>query len=136
MSPHRGTPLLHFTLARTRTTKDSLLGELYGPQKRECFTLENRALAIPVGTYAMSLFQSPRFRTLVPLLHDVPGRSFIEIHYGNTFKDTEGCILVGQVQGSANVGRSRAAFEALIVKMQEHGGPFSITVLASGSGVC
>ena len=81
---------MHLTLIRKRTTDDSILGELYSdPETRECYTLENKALAIPEGTYDITLFQSPRFKTLVPLLHNVPGHSFIEIHFGNTFKDTE-----------------------------------------------
>lgn len=50
---------------------------------------------IPEGRYklARDTFKDryPNFR-----LVDVPGRTAIEIHRGNTVNDTEGCILVGQ----------------------------------------
>lgn len=49
---------------------------------------------IPVGIYKVTQFDSPRMGRDF-LLHDVPGRAMVEIHAGNTIKDTEGCILIG-----------------------------------------
>lgn len=49
----------------------------------------------------------------MPLLVDVPGRSEIEIHFGNTPTDSRGCILVGHSAGTDFIGDSRRAFDDL-----------------------
>jgi len=51
--------------------------------------------AIPLGRYTVTLWNSPHFGRMMPLLQGVPGRSSIEIHWGNDVEDTRGCILVG-----------------------------------------
>lgn len=68
----------------------------------DCDTLElpwkNNAVRksrIPVGTYKVVKRTSPKFGLHFHLT-DTPGRQFILIHAGNTFKDIEGCILVGK----------------------------------------
>ncbi len=58
----------------------------------ECCTLE--AKPIQVGKYELEKFNSPKNGACF-LLKSVPGRSMIEIHSGNYYKDTTGCILVG-----------------------------------------
>ena len=58
-------------------------------------TLENTSKIIPEGTYELVFRYSPSFRCKMWYLKDVPGRSGIMIHSGNTLKDTNGCILVG-----------------------------------------
>jgi hypothetical protein len=50
---------------------------------------------IPVGTYRCIFSMSQRFQKLMPELLNVPGRTGIRIHAGNTTADTEGCPLVG-----------------------------------------
>ena len=56
--------------------------------------------AIPEGRYAVVISWSPKFKKWLPLLLGGPefNRNWqgIRIHAGNTEKDTEGCILVGQ----------------------------------------
>lgn len=65
-----------------------------------CDTLEppyrSKYSYIREGVYRMSVTYSPKFHRKLPLLHDVPGRSGIRIHAGNTASDTHGCILVGK----------------------------------------
>ena len=75
--------------------------------------------AIPSGNYMVTLTYSPRFRKMLPLLNDVPGFSGVRIHSGNTAKDTEGCILVGQNLEKGKVLNSRAWYDKLLAKMQE-----------------
>ncbi len=74
--------------------------------------------AIPSGTYMVTLTYSPRFRKMLPLLNDVPGFSGVRIHSGNTAKDTEGCILVGQNLAKGKVLNSRDWYAKLLEKMQ------------------
>lgn len=56
--------------------------------------------AIPEGGYRVSMTYSPRYKTQLPLITgDSRFNSLwqgIRIHAGNTAKDTQGCILVGE----------------------------------------
>ena len=67
-----------------------------------CYTLElpwndnkPNTSRIPPGVYEWRKVHSPAFNTDVILLRDVPGRVLVEIHYGNYYKNTHGCLLVG-----------------------------------------
>ena len=63
--------------------------------------------AIPSGSYECVYTYSNRFKKMLPLLLNVPGFEGIRIHSGNTAKDTEGCILVGQNLEKGKVLNSR-----------------------------
>lgn len=73
---------------------------------------------IPAGTYECRRYQSPKRGYQLFELLNVPGRSNIEIHIGNTPRDTEGCILVGTAFGKLAerdaVLNSRTAFSAFM----------------------
>lgn len=92
----------------------------------ECYTLENPVTsqkiqghsAIPNGTYKVVLYMSPKHGYMVPLLQDVPGFDYVEIHPGNTALDTKGCILVGQSEGVDFIGSSIDAYKALYPKIE------------------
>ena len=117
---------MQLTLIRGPSTSHSTPGTLLVDGKFECYTLEDVVrdkkipgeTAISVGTYRIIIDMSTRFKRLLPLLIDVPGFAGIRIHPGNTDKDTEGCILVGQSRSKDFVGSSRLAFDALFAKMR------------------
>lgn len=75
--------------------------------------------AIPRGTYRVQISMSARFKRDLPQLLDVPGFTGIRIHPGNTADDTEGCLLPGLDRHGKSVGRSRAAFDALFIKIKD-----------------
>ena len=61
---------------------------------RDIATLENADYIIPVGTYPVSVTFSPRFKRMLPLIGNVPGRSGIRIHGGTKPEHSTGCVLV------------------------------------------
>ena len=61
---------------------------------REIATLENAEYIIPVGTYPVSVTFSPRFKRMLPIIGNVPGRSGIRFHRGTKPEHSKGCILI------------------------------------------
>ena len=59
-----------------------------------CATLENVDYIIPEGTYQMVNTMSPRFKKILPLVSNVPGRSGIRVHTGTKPEHSKGCVLV------------------------------------------
>lgn len=117
---------MNLTLKREESTKHSTPGKLYVDGKFECHTLEDVVrpekikgeTAIDAGTYKIIIDLSNRFKRHLPLLLDVPNFSGVRIHSGNTDRDTEGCILVGDSPSVDFLGSSRVAFDRLFSKMQ------------------
>jgi len=118
---------MKMTLTRDKSTEKSTPGMLAIDGQFECYTLEDvvRAskirgeTAIPAGEYEVALTMSPRFKRILPLLVSVPGFDGIRIHPGNTDKDTEGCILVGESKSRDFIGSSRVAFMRLFNKLAD-----------------
>ena len=119
-------------IARYDRGESHTAGVLSIDGKFQCFTMEDAIrpeklpgeTAIPPGEYAVVLrseggmFESytrkfgDAFKGMMWLL-GVPGFEWIYIHIGNTAKDSEGCILVGQTMDCINpefMGRSTKAF--------------------------
>lgn len=139
---------LNLSLVREKFTPESTGGSLFieGGQEleRECFTLEDadRKLeaggkklygrtAIPRGRYKIELDWSPKYGRDMPHVLDVPGFEGIRIHSGNSARDTEGCILVGQKRYEDYIRDSKLAFDALLKKMNQcwaGGGEVWITI--------
>lgn len=88
---------------------------------------------IPAGTYKCVRRLSPRFHFDVFMLENVPGCNFIEIHPGNYDKDSEGCILVGEITSEIDryemITKSRDTFEKLM-KIQDGINEFVLTVVS------
>ena len=81
------------------------IGKLYVDGEMFSYSLElpdrnnevNRS-CIPAGTYDLVKNNSPRFGHGYKI-SNVPGRSNILIHAGNTVVDTRGCVLLGEKTG-------------------------------------
>ncbi len=100
----------------------------------ECHCLENEEDVIPVGRYEVQLTFSQRFQRVLPILLNVPGRSGIRVHAGNSPGDSTGCILVGQDARPGWLGHSKAALEHLqpqLAGAQAAGGRIWLTIVPS-----
>ncbi len=66
-------------------------------ERQEIATLENADYIIPVGIYEVRVTYSPRFKRMLPMVMQVPGRSGIRFHRGTKPEHSKGCILVSAV---------------------------------------
>ncbi len=107
-------------LTRWAFFNDCTLGRLEFDGFR-CWTVERPWLdnavnvsCVPDGTYTMERHDSPKFGPNVWELQNVPNRSYILIHAGNTSKDVTGCIALGEGlrTGADGVTSSRKALSA------------------------
>lgn len=115
----KGTPVFSIEVKRIKETELTTLGELYVQGEKIGYTLElawkdNQAEVsriLPGEYYAF-------FRTKSRIeLIDVPGRSHIQIHSGNSRKDTKGCILPGKFVSEETVdGENGEKVKAHVVR--------------------
>ncbi len=84
---------------KTFSTDDVTIGKLYNGNNLICYTVERPWLdnvanesCIPEGEYTVKMTNSPRFGPTYEV-KNVPGRTHILFHKGNTVKDSLGCIL-------------------------------------------
>ena len=78
-----------------------------------CPTLENLDKQIPALIYRIQVTMSPRFKRLLPLVCQVPGRAGIRIHRGTRPEHSAGCILVPPAQEQLLTAR-------LLAEQQSH----------------
>ncbi|EAH8485669.1 hypothetical protein PZA38_001843 [Campylobacter jejuni] len=125
------------TINRRYTGKTCVIGKFKVLDDKEkilfeCFSLEEnkeglesgKDLRIPEGNYNLRRHSPSRFEntlrsitkkdddTMINVYNDeVPASRAILIHWGNTDKDTQGCILLGLTKDNNNesVGQSRQA---------------------------
>lgn len=104
------------TLRRLVERDDATLGVLLFDEVPRLVTLElpwrenkRNVSRIPPGEYDMEVTISPRFGKSWQI-KNVPDRSNILFHHGNTAADTEGCVLVanqfGVTMGSSRISES------------------------------
>lgn len=78
--------------------------------------------AIPEGEYKVSMTYSPKYKTQLPLITgDSRFNSLwqgIRIHAGNTAKDTQGCILVGENRVVGKVLNSRLTLARVLANIK------------------
>lgn len=95
------------------------------------YTVENLGKMIPTGAYWMQLTYSPKFKKHLPLIWsgNVHKNRGIRIHSGNTVKDTNGCILIGNTADLTllKIGSSVPAV-AQLVKAMDKSSTYSLFV--------
>ncbi len=101
---------------------DYTIGKLYIDGAYFCDTLEDVVrpagqkiagkTAIPSGTYKVKKTMSPRFKSVLPEILNVPGFTGVRIHSGNTADDTAGCLLLGlnKAKGKVLCSKNTMAF--------------------------
>ena len=123
---------VNLLIIRDTFTKESTIGKLFINGESFCDTLENPYInnernisCIHEGQYKVRL-RLPRESATRDYLHllvqDVPNRSYILFHIGNTAADTSGCILVGNGREHDAVNNSRLAMDLLIKEILNLGG--------------
>ena len=99
----------NYTLVRQPSTANGTLGEMFDPTGAHlCYTIElpwddnmPDQSCIPTGTYTCVPHNSAAHPGTWEV-ENVPGRSSILIHTGNTEHDSLGCIIVGKTTGTLN----------------------------------
>lgn len=125
---------MKITIERVQKFNDCTIGYMT-VEGRNFITLEppitdGKKGAIPAGTYQATLSYSPKFKTELPLLSGVPGRTTILIHPGNFPTDTQGCILVGKTlsQNQHKILDSRSAVSSIVRAMRQNGGKAEVHI--------
>ncbi len=114
--------MMQLRLVRVTEYNGATLGVLCLNDSPDFVTLEDawRANERMVGRYKVKLHRSPKFG-IVYRIENVPERSEILFHAGNTAEDTHGCVLVGmqygKLDGNPAVLASRSAFNQFMDKM-------------------
>lgn len=125
---------MEILVKREYKKKDYTIGKMYINGEYVCDTLEDtdRGLtnimtlaeikevkeygntAIPTGRYPIAYTYSARFKKHLPLLLNVPAFEGVRIHSGNTHRDTEGCILLGENKAVGKVLNSRKTMDEFL----------------------
>jgi len=122
--------MIFLDLTRMETSPAGTIGVLSLNKQVFCFILEppkgnnERGQAcIPTGQYLCKRYDSPKYLRPCLEVHNVPGRTNISVHYGNTVKDTKGCLITGTytgyLSGKRAVLRSKAALDALMSEVRD-----------------
>lgn len=118
---------MNIVIKRTYLGDNYTIGKLYVDNKYLCDTLEPSFTAgshpaVAYGTYQVNLVWSPKFRRYMLRL-EVPCRSGILIHAGNSAEDTHGCILLGENKLVGRLFNSRKYVDLLrdkVINVMSH----------------
>lgn len=106
-------------LIRFKRTNTCIIGTIADEAGFSLFTLEDlwrnnesNVSCIPKGTYHCTSHNGRHFKDVWRLLN-VPNRTAVLIHSGNTHRDTQGCILVGLKQYGEGIVHSLDALQKL-----------------------
>ena len=115
-------------IKRIAENDDGVFGVIVDTVTPFALTLENPDLnnlrnksCIPVGEYICTRYSSEKYPDTF-IVKDVPGRSYILFHVGNTDDDTAGCILVaeefGFLHGETAILSSRKGFNEFMERLE------------------
>jgi len=68
---------------------------------------------INTGTYPVKITYSPKFKRLMPLVQNVPGRSGIRWHPGSDWRSTLGCLIPGFEFSESKIKDSNLAYDVV-----------------------
>ena len=85
---------MYIKLIRNEPQGSAITGRLVINGRWFCNTLERVGYQIPALCYHVAVTMSPKFKRLLPIVRNVPGRSGIRFHVGKVPKHSTGCILV------------------------------------------
>ena len=81
-------------LIRNQPKGTAITGRLVINGRYFCNTLERKGYEIPALCYPVRVTMSPRFKRLLPIVQNVPGRSGIRFHRGTKPQHSTGCVLL------------------------------------------
>lgn len=125
-----------WTVRRCPPNGQVVLGEFDLGTGLPCSSLERLAVMIPEGRYRVELTDSGRAHQFVqthgvtglwapyddcrlPELLNVPGRSAIRVHCGNSIADSSGCILVAADHSATELEASRPALTRVVNALRD-----------------
>lgn len=115
---HRIAKRANYTIGRL-SIEDEYYCDTLEPTEREGGAKIMGRTAIPKGVYRVIITYSPRMKKKAPLLLNVPNFEGVRIHAGNTYHDTEGCILCGFNTIVGKLTQSKKTTDALVAKIAD-----------------
>ena len=85
---------MYLQLIRNNPQGAAISGRLVINGRWFCNTLERVGYQIPALCYHLAVTMSPKFRRLLPIVQNVPGRLGIRVHVGKVPKHSTGCVLL------------------------------------------
>ena len=104
---------MYLQLIRNNPQGAAISGRLVINGRWFCSTLERVGYQIPALCYHVAVTMSPKFKRLLPIVQNVPGRSGIRFHVGKVPKHSTGCILLPDRETENN-------FTNLLLDIQAH----------------
>ena len=104
---------MYIRLIRNEAKGNAITGRLIINGRWFCNTLERVGYQIPALYYHVAVTMSPKFRRLLPIVQNVPGRSGIRFHAGKVPKHSTGCVLLPDRETENN-------FTNLLLDIQAH----------------
>ena len=104
---------MYIKLIRNVPQGSAITGRLVINGRWFCDTLERVGYQIPPLCYHVAVTMSPKFKRLLPIVQNVPGRSGIRFHVGKVPKHSTGCVLLPDRETENN-------FTNLLLDIQAH----------------